>query len=199
MPRPFALVVLWLLVSAAACEHAPVHAVIHESFSLLDASAADEHYHHYAGRGGVVVDLGCFVVERRQLDCFDTTGGGQPLLYLAVVECTCPCVDEEADPCDATRPQVRAGTIRGLVDREGGTLTRGGVELPSRVDLSDASQLFITREDNGDVDPAPGRDVVLDGPLVRDGRVLRGELESPTRAAVSGLVTVVPVEDEVWL
>jgi hypothetical protein len=94
---------------------------------------------------------------------------------------------------------VRAGTIRGIVDEEGGVLTLGGVELRTDVGLADATWLFVTREPDDDSDPAPGADIVLGGPLVPEGEVLRGQLRSPTRQAVSGHVSVVPVRDGVWL
>lgn len=197
-PESFAAC-LAMLLGSTACEHAPVRAVVFEQFSLLEASAADEHYQQFVQRGPIVVDLGCFVVQRRQVNCFDSGGNGQPNLYLAVVECECPCVAEEPDPCDATRPMVRTGAIRGIVDQEAGSTTRGGVELPTNIDLADATWLFVTRERNDDIDPAPGTDTVLGGPLLPEGEVLRGQLHSPTRQAVSGHVSVVPVRDGVSL
>lgn len=199
MNRAPTLLVCLVLGLAAACEHAPVHAVVYENFSQLAASPTGEHYHQFAERGGAVVDVGCFVVQRRQLNCFDAATTGQPNLHLAVVECECPCASLEPDPCDATRPLVRSGAIRGLVDEEGGSLTRGGVETPTPIDLADASGMFITRRKNDSTDPLPGGDVVLGGQLVREGGVLRGTLVSPGREPTRGLVAVVPVVDGVSL
>jgi hypothetical protein len=187
------------LAGAGACQRADVRAVIYYNFSLLDASQPGQHYQHFADVNGGVADLGCFVVESRQLNCFDSSGTGQPNLRLAVVECACPCVAEEDDPCDATRPQVRLGTVRGLVNETQGPVQLGGVEMPTDVDLARAEDLFITTESNDDTSPAPSASVVLTGRLVPDGAVLRGSLASPTTRPVQGNVTILPVTDEASL
>jgi hypothetical protein len=189
-------VVLFVL---GACEHADVRAVVYETLSQVEVSRPAEHYRQLAQRGDVILDLGCFVVQRRQSNCFDASSDGHPNFHLAVVECACPCTDEEPDPCDATRAHVRSGTIRGLVDEEGGTATSGGVEIPTNVDLADATWLFVTREPNDTTGVAASGDVVIGGALVPEGAVLRGELASPTRQPARGHVTVVPARDEVSL
>jgi hypothetical protein len=144
-----------------------------------------------------VVDLGCLVVQRRQINCYDTAGNGSPNLRLAVVECEYPCTAEEPDPCDPTRPPVRSGVIRGLVDQQEDANVLGGVEIPSDIEMSGADQLFITREPNDDPSPSPSTDILIRGPLIRDGEVIRGNLTSPTIDPVQGTVTIVPVRDEV--
>ena len=186
-------------LATAGCQRAEVRAVIYYNFSLLDESEPDQHYQHFADVNGGVADLGCFVVQKRQLNCFDSGGDGSPNLRLAVVECDCPCVEEEPDPCDATRPPVRVGFVRGLVNETQGPLQLGGVEIPSNIDLARAVDLFITIEDNADTSPGPAAEVVLTGPLTPDGAVLRGQLASPTTRPVQGAVTIVPVTDEASL
>jgi hypothetical protein len=188
---------LWL--GASACDRASVRSVLYYSFALLEESADADHYQTFVQRGDGVVSLGCFVVQRRQVNCFDSGGNGTPNLRPAVVECTCPCTEVVADPCDATRPEVRAGVVRGLVDQSDGPIILGGVEIPTSIDVSDASELFITREPNQDPSPLPSADVVLDGTLRRDGDVLRALLLCPGTDPVQGDVTVVPVDDEVLL
>jgi hypothetical protein len=184
---------------AGGCQRAEVRAVIYYNFSLLDESAPGQHYQQFADVNGGVADLGCFIVQERQLNCFDSAGDGSPNFRLAVVECDCPCVEEEEDPCDATRPPVRSGIVRGLVNETEGPLQLGGVEMPSNIDLARAVDLFITAEDNADTSPAPSAEVVLTGPLTPDGAVLRGQLASPTTRPVQGAVTIVPVTDEASL
>jgi hypothetical protein len=199
MRSPSAGLSCLILFALAGCEHAPVRAVVYETFSQLEVSPAAEHYRQFAQRGEVIVDLGCFVVQRRQSNCFDASSTGLPNFHLAVVECACPCMGEEPDPCDATRPLVRTGTIRGLVDEEGGTLTRGGVEIPTNVDLADATWLFVARQPNDATALPQGDEVMVGGALVPEGEVLRGELSSPTGQPTHGHVTVVPARDGVSL
>lgn len=182
------------LSALAGCEHAPVRAVLYETFSLLPASVEGEHYERFGQVNGVSAPIGCFVVEKRQIDCFDSNGAGEPNDHLAVVECTCPCDEQVDDPCDPDRPPVRAGTVRGLVDEEGGALTRGGVETPTDIDLAQAGYLYVRR-----VPEMGAPEVILGGPLVRDGSVLLGRLRSPTNQPVTCLTTVVPVVDGVSL
>jgi len=195
--RPVLLALL--LAAAAGCDEAPRHAVIYYDLALLAGSNTYDHYQHFAEVGGAVVDLGCLVVQRRQLNCFDNAGTGEPNLRQVVVECACPCVSEEPDPCDPTRPAVRTGDVRGLVNATAGPFVLGGVEIPTEIELSEATGLFITRESNDDASPLPSADVVLGGALQRDGAVLHGELVSPTRDPVQGTVTIVPVRDEASL
>jgi hypothetical protein len=193
------MLLLLALGASASCEQAPVHAVLYYNFALLPASSPDDHYQQFVDLDGAVVDLGCLVVQRRQVNCFDTAGTGEPNLRLAVVECDCPCTVEEPDPCDPARPAVRAGTIRGLVNQSEGPVVLGGVEIPTEVELADATGLFLVREPNDDPSPLPSTDVVLAAPLYRDGPVIRGNLTSPTNDPVQGAVTIVPVRDEVSL
>jgi len=198
MVRTVALL-LAALALGAGCDRAPVRAVIYYNLSQVAASAADDHYQQFADVDGAVVDLGCLVVERRQVNCYDNAGTGEPNLRVAVVECDCPCIDAEADPCDPSRPAVRAGIIRGLVNQSDGAVILGGVDIPTEVELSEATGLFITREPNADPSPQPSSELILDGALYRDGSVVRGALSSPTSELVEGNVTIVPVRDEVSL
>jgi hypothetical protein len=188
-----------LVLGAAACQQAPVRSVVYYNFVQLDENAPDEHYQQFADVNGGVVDFGCFVVQRRQTNCFDSTGTGQPNLHLGVVECVCPCDQIEDDPCDASRPKVRTGVVRGLVNQVQGPLLLGGVEIPISVDLEGASDMFISVEKNVDPSPSPSTDVLLKTPLQKDGTVLRGNLKSTTTDPVQGSVTIVPVKDEVSL
>ncbi len=190
---------LLTLVGAGACQQADVRSVVFYNFALLDESAADEHYEQFADVNGGVVTYGCFVVQKRQLDCFDAASTGAPNLRLGVVECTCPCAEVEDDPCDPSRRPVRTGSVRGLVNETQGPLQLGGVELPTNVDLANATDLFITLEKNADASPSPSTDVVLKGTLQQDGSVLRGTLKSPSNRPVQGAVTILPVKDEVSL
>jgi hypothetical protein len=195
-----ALLVLALATSTlAACQSADVRSVVYYNFSQMVESPNAQHYQQFADVNGGVVSLGCFVVQKRQLDCFDTTSSGQPNLRLGVVECECPCAAFEDDPCDASRRQVRTGTIRGLVNETQGPLQLGGVEIPSNLVLDQADDLFITVESNTDADPSPSDSVLLKGVLTQDGTVLRGNLKSPTTQPVTGSVSILPVEDEVSL
>ena len=187
------------LVALTGCTASDVRSVIYYDLVQMDQSAPDQHYQQFVDVHGGIVSLGCFVVQRRQTNCFDTAGTGQPNLHLGVVECTCPCTEVEADPCDATRPMVRKGTIRGVVAQVSGPLIQGGVELPVPMDLSDATHLFIDVEDNADTDPLPSSNILLQGKLERDGAVVNGVLDCPTTQPVSGRVTIVPATDEVSL
>jgi hypothetical protein len=94
---------------------------------------------------------------------------------------------------------VRSGIIRGLVNQSEGAIVLGGVEIPTDVDLADATGLFITRERNDDASPTPASDLVLGGELVRDGAVVRGTLTSRSNDLTQATVTIVPVRDEVSL
>jgi hypothetical protein len=187
------------LALLAGCQADDVRSVLYYDFVQLEESAADQHYQQFADVRGGIVDVGCFVVQRRQTNCFDTAGNGLPNLHLGVVECTCPCVEVEPDPCDPTRPVVRKGTIRGVVAQVDGPLVLGGVELPVNIDLGDATHLFITVEANADASPRPSSDILLEGRLRQDGAVVNGELTSPTTKPVTGRVSIVPATDEVSL
>jgi hypothetical protein len=197
MKRP--LLLSFLLLGAAACQQAPVRSVVYYNFAQLDESAADEHYQQFADVNGGVVDFGCFVVQRRQTNCFDSTGTGQPNLHLGVVQCECPCTATEPDPCDPSRPPVRTGEVRGLVNQVQGPLLLGGVEIPIDVDLTGATDMFISVEKSDDPSPSPSTRVLLKTQLFEDGTVLRGNLKSTTTDPVQGSVTIVPVKDEVSL
>jgi hypothetical protein len=188
-----------VLLGTAACQQAPVRSVVYYNFAQLDESLDDEHFQQFADVNGGVVDFGCFVVQRRQTNCFDSTGTGQPNLHLAVVECECPCAATEPDPCDSTREMVRTGEVRGLVNQVQGPLLLGGVEIPTTVDLQGATDMFISVEKNVDPSPSPSIDVLLKTQLFQDGTVLRGTLKSTTTDPVQGSVTIVPVKDEVSL
>jgi hypothetical protein len=191
------LAILALLpVMAPACLTAQVRTVVYYNFVQLEESAPDQHYQQFVDEHGGVVSFGCFVVQKRQTNCFDIGGNGQPNLHLGVVECTCPCVEEVPDPCDPAGPMVRAGTIRGVVDQVFGPVVSGGVEIPLDIDLSDATSLFITVEANDDTSPLPASDVLLRGKLAVDGAVIGGILDSPTTKPVTGRVTILPVQDE---
>jgi hypothetical protein len=196
-----ALLVLALLTPGAlgACQSADVRSVVYETFSQMKESAATEHYQQFADVNGGVVSIGCFVVQKRQLDCFDTTSSGQPNLRLGVVECECPCEAFENDPCDVSRRQVRSGVIRGLVNETQGPLQLGGVEVPTNLVLKQASDIFITVESNTDADPSPSGNLLLKGELLKDGTVLRGTLKTATTQPIGGTVAILPVEDEVSL
>ena len=174
MQRLRLVVVLVALAAASGCSATDVRSVLYYDFVQLDESAASEHYQQFADVHGGIVDLGCFVVQRRQTNCFDTAGNGQPNLHLGVVECVCPCTALEADPCDATRAPVRKGVIRGVVAQVDGPLVLGGVELPVPIDLSDATRLFITLEANSDADPRPSSDIILSGKLACGKTIAEG-------------------------
>lgn len=198
--KPLPLVALLAMtVLATACETASVRAVLYYSLTQVGESAANEHYQQFAEINDAVVDLGCLVVQRRQVNCFDNAGNGAPNLRLAVVECACPCTELEADVCDPARPMVRAGVIRGVVNHSEGPVVLGGVEIPTEIELGAASGLFITREANDDDSPLPSTDLFLGGRLERDGAVVRGTLTSPSIELTQGIVTIVPVRDEVSL
>jgi len=62
--------------------------------------------------------------------------------------------------------------VRGLVNQSEGAIVLGGVELPTQVELSGASGLFITTEPNDDPTPEPSTSLLLGGVLHRDGAVL---------------------------
>jgi hypothetical protein len=192
---PVALVAL----AGSACTVRDLRGVIYYDLVGVPESQPTQHYQQFVDAHGGIVDIGCFVVQKRQTNCFDNAGTGQPNLHLGVVECTCPCTEEIADPCDPTRPKVRAGTVRGVVGQVLGPLFLGGVEEPVEIDLADATRLFITLEENADTSPSPSANVVLEGELHKDGEVVNGLLSSPTPAATSGRVTIVPATDEVSL
>jgi hypothetical protein len=176
-----------------------LRATVYYNFVSLEAPPADAHYQQFVEIGGSTTDLGCFVVEARQINCFDVEDDGTPYLRPSVVSCDCPCTATEVDLCDEDRV-VTAGEIRGVVDHSGtGMIRYGGVEIPSVIDLGGATELYITVEpDDGD-QPGPSLDLLLRGELRAEGSVLRGELETPTTLPVSGRVTIVPVEDRAWM
>ncbi len=79
---------------------------------------------------------------------------------------------------------VVVGTVDG-VDAFGRPV--GGVELRVADDLTGAEELFITREVDGDTDPAPSLDVVMVGTLTSTGAdVLGTVLLPPIRSDVVG-------------
>lgn len=203
MRRLANIVVLGAVLAATlpGCLEDNLEAIIYYNFELLEPAPRDFHYQQFAQINGGVVDLGCFVVEMRQVQCTDFTAEDppRPRLRPAVVECSeCPCIDRGIDPCDETRIVI-LGEIRGTVDHPDGVLRSGGVEYPTRVALADADQLFITVEPDFGDEPEPSGDVILLGEAVRDGTVLRGNLANPAGGLVKGRFTIVPLKDEVTL
>ncbi len=208
MIRRLAAIVVFGAVLAATlpgCLEDDLESIIYYNFELLEPPPRDFHYQQFAQISGGVVDLGCFVVEMRQVQCTDFTAEDppQPRLRPAVVECSeCPCIDRAFDPCvvEPNPPRiVTLGEIRGTVDHPDGVLRSGGVEYPTRVALADADELFITIEPDFGDEPEPSGDIILLGEAVRDGTVLRGILENPQGGLVKGLFTIVPLKDEVKL
>jgi hypothetical protein len=186
------------LAFASGCELGDIQATIHYNFQGLEPPQVGLHYQHFAEVDGLVVDLGCFVVERRQVNCFDARADGTPVIRPAVVECACPCTAVEDNPCQ-TGATVVAGAIRGVVDHSEAAVRAGGVEFPSYTALAESTEVFITREPAADASPQPTSDLLLRGDLRRDGGVLRGELATPTPLAISGQIAIVPVRDGAWL
>ena len=199
--RALALIVLLgaALAALPSCLEDDLEAIVYYNFELLDPAPRDFHYQQFAQIDGGVADLGCFVVEMRQIACNDRTTEGNPRIRPAFVECNaCPCGDRVIDPCDDTRI-VTMGEIRGTIDHPDGILRTGGVEYPTQVALAAATEVFITVEpDFGDV-PEPSGDIVLQGDARQDGTVLRGLLENPAGGLVKGRFTIVPLKDEVTL
>jgi hypothetical protein len=194
----------WVAIAALLCVPGCLEddrrAIMYFNFEQLEPAAAGSHYQQFAEINGAVADLGCFVVERRQVLCSEFLQNGDPKLRPAVVECDrCPCTDVMEDPCRPAADFVTKGEIRGTVDHPDGVLRAGGVEYPTQVALDTATELFITIEPDDLDAPGPSGDIILRGDLVRDGSVLRGLLVNPQGALVKGRVTIVPLEDEVTL
>jgi hypothetical protein len=192
------LVVLSAAAAVAACAPTDLAAVLYYNFEHLETSADGTRYRQRAELGGATIaDLGCFVVESRQVHCLDATQAGEPNDSPAVVECVCPCAVKVPDPCaehfpELERPPVTEGTIRGVVDYYELPQQYGGVEFPTAVALDDATEIFILQES----DAAPGATaVVLHGELARDGAVLRGALTGLGATPAAGAVTIAPITD----
>jgi hypothetical protein len=195
-----ALVLALVLPCLPACLEYERRAVIYYNVSQLPVSAEGESYQHFASIGGYVVDLGCFVVEPRQINCFDFRvdqfGDVHPNIFNALVECECPCTEPMPDPCDrsSTPALVTRGVLRGTVDTFHPILRLGGAEFPTPVELRDATEIFITVQSDDDA-PRPSEEVILRAALTPGGSVLRGDLENPQRLPVRGSVTIVPTRD----
>lgn len=187
------------LAALPGCLEADLKAVVYYNFELLKPAPRNYHYQQFAQIDDGVADLGCFVVELRQVTCNDRTSEGDPRIRPVFVECSaCPCIDREINPCDDSLI-VTMGEIRGTIDHPDGIIRTGGVEYPTQVALDAATELFITVEPDFNDAPEPSGDIILRGDATRDGNVLRGILENPAGGLVKGLFTIVPLNDEVRL
>ncbi len=195
------LAVIALLAGLAGCLESDTRAVVYYNLTGIPGSDAGDHYRHYASLHGGVAELGCFVIEARQINCFDfdvdEQGNVSRNIFDALVECECPCTATAPDPCDtADGPAlVTAGSIRGTLESYDAILNNGGAEFPVQLELGDAVDVFITRQANDDPGPQPAGEVMLSGAVEPNGSVLTGALAAPGSRPGEGRVTIVPIDD----
>lgn len=193
---------LGTLLATGACDVTERRANIYYNFSLMPAPEAGTHYEHFAVIDGFAINLGCFTVEDRQVNCFDYSwppGEAVPIpnYHPAIIECECPCVEKAEDPCSAegeNRPEVFAGTIVGTVDHSA-EIRLGGAEFYTNIELAETQAIEVSLEDDRDSDPRPTGLLLLRGEVRREGSVLRGSLGTPTTKPIRGQVAILPIED----
>jgi len=193
---------LWLPLAAllAGCPQPRVGSVVYYNFSAdLPESQPGYHYEQFVLVNGTLVSLGNFVVRYDvALSKFDVDSGGTLNQRRAVVN-----VGFEAYPAgDPNAGDPKPGsTVYGVLDGSDPvtSLPTGGVEYPTPIDCTGATELFITVEPDDRGTALPSHDVVLRGALAGTVQgTLSGALTNPAGYnRITGRVSVVPVKDDV--
>jgi hypothetical protein len=193
---------LWLscAVLLAGCPQARIATLVDYNFSSdLPASPAGFHYEQFATINGSVVSLGTFVVRYDvALSKFDVASDGTPNTRRAVVNVGFEAYPE-GDP-DWGDPKP-GSTIYGVLDGSdpNTSLPVGGVEFPTGVDCTGATEIFITVEPDDRGTALPSHDVMLQGYLTQKLQgTLAGNLTNPAGyTRINGHVAVVVLKDDV--
>jgi hypothetical protein len=190
-----------LAVLLSGCPEAKYASILDYNFSSdLPASEPGYHYEQFATINGSLVSLGSFRVRYdvalSKFDVDSTTG--VPFKRRAVVN-----LDFDAYPeGDPLWGDPKPGSIiYGVLDGAdpGTSLPTGGVEIPTHVDCSGATEIFITVEPDDRGTALPSHDVMLEGYLTKklEG-VLAGDLTNPDGyTRIRGHVAVQVLKDEV--
>ena len=193
---------LWLscAVLLAGCPEAKYASILDYNFSSdLPESAAGYHYEQFATINGSVVSLGSFVVRYDvALNKFDVDSSGAPNRRRAVVNVGFEAYGED----DANWGDPKPGSIiYGVLDGSDAntSLPVGGVEIPTAVDCTDATEIFITVEPDDRGTALPSHEVMLQGYLTRQLQgVVAGDLTNPDGyTRIRGHVAVQVLKDEV--
>jgi len=153
-------------------------------------------------RSGTVVALTLRTVEDHgdgfHYELFATVNGGA--VSLQKFEFRVPAAEEgtafRKEVVDHFDPERVLGLVDGF---DQFSLPIGGVRFRSPVDLRAATGLFVTREQDGDTDPAPEADVIMACTLAAGARgTLSCVLASPAEKGLGqGTATLIPASDGV--
>jgi hypothetical protein len=147
-PSALGLILVGLASSLVGCTGRTV-TLVELTLSPSTVPSAGDHYELFATVPGGAVSVGRFavvVVDPR-------TGIDTSAAIKAAV--------------DVNDPARRFGYLDGI-SPAGAPI--GGIALELSADLSAATDLFITREPDGDTDPTPTRDAIAECPLEAGGR-----------------------------
>jgi hypothetical protein len=191
---------LWLsfAVLLAGCPEARYATLLDYNFSAdVPASAPGYHYEQFATINGGLVSLGSFVVRYDvALNKFDVDGNGVPNKRRAVVSVGFAAYPQ-GDP--NWGDPMPGSTIYGVLDGSdpNTSLPVGGVEIPTAVDCTGATEIFITVEPDDRGTALPSHDVVLQGYLTKQLQgVIAGDLRNPDGfTRINGHVAVVVLQD----
>jgi hypothetical protein len=166
------LVALGLLLSG--CADNAGSTVVLTLFPSLGASDAGEHYELFATVNGSPVSLRKLVVR------FQPSADGTTSFVKEVVDHFAP------------------DRVYGFVDVGNSSVRIGGVRFETPVNLTDATELFLTVEPDGDTDPSPTLELVLRCDLVAESRgTLSCVLATPDNKAVIGTASLILPDDGV--
>ena len=193
---------LWIscAVVLAGCPQARVASVVHYNFSTdLPASATGYHYEQFATVNGAVVSLGSFEVRYDvALSKFDVGTDGVPVKRRAVVNVGFEAYPEGDENWGDPTP---GSIIYGVLDGSDPTtsLPVGGAEFPTNVDLTGATEIFITVEPDERGTALPSHHVMLQGYLTQTLQgAIAGDLTNPDGyTRINGHVSVVLLKDDV--
>ncbi len=192
---------LWLsfAVLCAGCPEAKYHTILDYNFSSdMPESPTGYHYEQFATINGSIVSLGSFEVRYDvALNKFDVDPDGVPFKRRAVVNAGFEAYGEDDENWGDPKP---GSLIYGVLDGSDPStnLPVGGAEIPTSVDCSGATEIFITVEPDDRGTALPSHDVMLQGYLTqRLQGVMAGELTNPDGyTRIRGHVAVEVLKDE---
>lgn len=194
--RAAKVLLLVLALPLCGCPQARTGSMIYYTFSG-DTPMSEEgfHYEQFAVINGAIVSLGTFRNALCALSPFDVTtsdAGTFPNRRKCVVS---------ADYREDDEGRATSGKFYGVLDGSDPvtSLPVGGIEMPTPVDCTGATEVFITIEPDNRGTPLPSHDVILQGYVAGTVQgVLTGELTNPQGyAKIRGHVSLVPLRDDV--
>jgi hypothetical protein len=193
---------LWLsfAVFLSGCPEAHYATLLDYNFSSdVPASEPGYHYEQFATINGSLVSLGSFVVRYDvALSKFDVDSEGKPNRRRAVVNTGFEAFPEGDPNWGDPKP---GSIIYGVLDGSdpSTSLPVGGIEFPTAVDCSGATEIFITVEPDDRGTALPSHDVMLQGYLTQKLQgTLAGNLTNPDGyTRINGHVAVVVLQDNV--